>query len=90
MSTPVRLFALVSSVLVMVAVAPAAALAGTPVTWESEKGLDFLGYVTLLVGIPAGLFVVITILALATARRSYTPPAPGSEIHVPSDLPDHH
>jgi hypothetical protein len=82
MSTPARLLAIVTSALAMLVVAPAAALADAPTTWETEEGLDWLGYSILLVGIPAALFVAIWLFSLATARRNYVPPAPGSEIHV--------
>ena len=36
-----------------------------------------------------GLFVIITLFALLTARKNYVPPAPGSEIHVRTDTIPH-
>ncbi|MFT4188881.1 MAG: hypothetical protein QM621_09905 [Aeromicrobium sp.] len=80
MPTPARLLALVTSVLVMLVMAPAAALADAPNTWEVEKEpLDVLGYLVLLVGIPGALFAVIWVIAFALSRKNYTAPAPGSE-----------
>ena len=32
-----------------------------------------------------GLFVLISLFALLTARNNYVPPAPGNEIHVRTD-----
>ncbi|WP_229055084.1 hypothetical protein [Aeromicrobium sp. Leaf350] len=90
MSTPARLFALVSSVLTMLVVAPAAAMADTPITWEQEEGLGWLGYSVLLVGIPVGLIVVIWVLTSLLSRNNYVPPAPGNEVHVSTGDVDHH
>ena len=90
MSTPARLLALATTVLTMIVIAPAAAMADAPASWESEEGLDWLGYVVLLVGIPVGLIVVIWVLTALLARKNYVPPAPGNEIHVAASAVDHH
>ncbi|EFQ83663.1 hypothetical protein HMPREF0063_11326 [Aeromicrobium marinum DSM 15272] len=80
MLTPVRLFAVVTSVLVTVLATASAGAADAPTTWEATEGLSGLEYLGLLVGIPAALFGVIWLFALLTARRNYVPPAPGTEI----------
>lgn len=90
MSTPARLLALATTVLTMIVIAPAAAMADAPATWESEEGLDWLGYLVLLVGIPVGLIVVIWVLTALLSRKNYVPPAPGNEIHVAASAVDHH
>jgi hypothetical protein len=43
--------------------APVAALADTPAAWEDEKHVSGLQFLVVLVLIPAGLFVVISLLA---------------------------
>ena len=43
--------------------APVAAFADTPASWENEKHVSGLQFLVVLVLIPAGLFVVISLLA---------------------------
>lgn len=43
--------------------APVAAFADTPAAWENEKHVSGLQFLVVLVLIPAGLFVVISLLA---------------------------
>lgn len=90
MSTPARLLALATTVLTMIVIAPAAAMADAPATWEYEEGLDWLGYTVLLAGIPVALIAVIWVLTALMSRKNYVPPAPGNEIHVSSSTVDHH
>ncbi|MEG9225200.1 hypothetical protein [Aeromicrobium sp. Sec7.5] len=90
MSTPARLLALATTVVTMIVIAPAAALADAPAAWETEEGLGWLGYLVLLAGIPVGLIAVIWVLTALLSRKNYVPPAPGNEIHVSSGAVDHH
>ncbi len=90
MSTPARLLALATTVLTMIVIAPAAAMADAPLSWETEEGLSWLGYTTLLVGIPVGLIVVIWVLTSLLSRNNYVPPEPGTELTTSSSSVDHH
>ncbi len=90
LSARARLSALALSVLATVLVTPAAAHADAPVTWETEEGLDWLGYLLLIVGIPAGIAIVLALFSLALHRNNFTPAEPGNEIHVATGAVDHH
>ena len=90
MSTPARLLALATTVLTMIVLAPAAALADAPVAWETEEGLGFFGYLVLLGGIPVAMIVVIWVLTALLSRKNYVPPEPGNEIHVSASDVVHH
>ena len=65
----------------------AAAFADQPAggAWPDGPERSHLYLLILFGGGTLGLFVVITLFALLTARNNYVPPAPGKEIHKVSD-----
>jgi hypothetical protein len=65
----------------------AAAFADRPAggAWPDGPERSHLDQLILFGGGTVGLFVVITLFALLTARNNYVPPAPGKEIHKASD-----
>ena len=58
-----RGFAALAVGLLVVVCSPALALADTPAAWENEKHVSGLQFLVVLVLIPAGLFLVISLLA---------------------------
>lgn len=80
MSTPARLTASVSLAVVMVLGSAASALADAPVTWEEEQGRSTLDALLYFGGGTVGLFVLVTLFGLLTARNNYVPPPPSTEI----------
>lgn len=56
------------------------ALADTPATWDDPEPTSRLDNLILFGGSTLGLTLLITLFALVTARRNYTPPPPGTEI----------
>lgn len=62
-STARRAVLAVSLTLFGLLLAPVAAFADTPAAWQNEKHVSGLQFLLVLVLIPAGLFVVITLLA---------------------------
>jgi hypothetical protein len=93
MRTPARLLALASAFVVTFFAGSAAAFADQPAggAWPDGPHRSHLDQLILFGGGTVGLFVVITLFALLTARNNYVPPAPGNEIHKASDTtPVHH
>jgi hypothetical protein len=58
------------------------ALADSPSTWNSGPSRTLLENIVFFGGSVVGLFVVITLFALLTARNNFVPepPEPGSEV----------
>ena len=65
----------------------AAAFADEPAesAWPDGKDRSDLWLLVFFGGGTVGLFVIISLFALLTARNNYVPPAPGNEIHVRTD-----
>jgi hypothetical protein len=87
MRTPARLFGLALSFVVTFFAGSAAAFADEPTgsAWPEGPERSDLWLLVVFGGGTVGLFVIITLFALLTARNNYVPPAPGKEIHVLSD-----
>jgi hypothetical protein len=87
MRTPARLFGLAFSFVVTFFAGLAAAFAAEPTgpAWPDGPHRSDLYLLILFGGGTVGLFVIITLFALLTARTNYVPPAPGNEIHVRTD-----
>ena len=91
MSTFSRALAVVSTAVVIVVASSTAALADAPTTWENPPHTSTLQMLGLLVGAPAGLFVLIALFALVVSRRNYVPPAPSTEVErAPGSAAAHH
>lgn len=84
MRTPARLLGLALSFVVTFFAGATAAFADEPASaaWPDGKDRSDLWLLIVFGGGTVGLFVVITLFALLTARKNYVPPAPGNEIHV--------
>lgn len=87
MRTPARLLAPALAFVVTFVAGSAAAFADEPKggAWPDGEHRSDLWLLVLFGGGTLGLFVLITLFALLTARRNYVPPAPGTEIHVRTD-----
>lgn len=71
----------------------ATALADAPADsyWGGGEERSDLWLLVVFGGGTVGLFIVISLFGLLTARTNYVPPAPGNEIHVlPDDAPTPH
>lgn len=91
MNSVSRVVTVVSTALVLVLAGASASVADSPTTWEEGPATDTLYYLTLLLAIPAGLFVLIALFGLLTARRNYVPPAASTEVEKAGDhTPAHH
>ena len=87
MRTPARLFGLALSFVVVFFGGATAAFAAEPASpaWPDGKDRSDLWLLVVFGGGTVGLFVIISLFALLTARNNYVPPAPGNEIHVRTD-----
>ncbi len=87
MRTPARLLGLAFAFVITFFAGSAAAFADEPTggAWPDGEERSNLYLLVLFGGGTVGLFVIITLFALLTARNNYVPPAPGKEIHVLSD-----
>jgi hypothetical protein len=93
MRTPARLLGLALAFVVTFSAGSAAAFADQPTgpAWPEGPERSHLFLLVLFGGGTVGLFVIITLFALLTARNNYVPPAPGKEIHKAADTtPAHH
>ncbi|MEH3033284.1 MAG: hypothetical protein PGN07_04385 [Aeromicrobium erythreum] len=73
MNSVTRTLSVVSATFVLVLAGASASFADAPTTWEDGPTTDFLYYLTLLVAIPAGLFVVVSLFGLLTAPQELRP-----------------
>lgn len=87
MRTPARVLGLALSFVVMFAAGTGAALADQPIgdAWPDGEGRSTLDTLLLFGGATVGLYILISLFGLLTARRNYVPPAPGSEIATAGD-----
>ncbi|MCW2824734.1 MAG: hypothetical protein JWQ91_1651 [Aeromicrobium sp.] len=94
MRTPARVLTLALSFVTMFVAGSAAALADAPVgssTWPNEDDKSSLDLLILFGGGTVGLFVIISLFALLTARNNYVPPPPSTELETTGDhTPAHH
>lgn len=87
MRTPARLLGPALAFVVTFFAGSAAAFADEPTggAWPDGEDRSQLWLLVVFGGGTLGLFVIITLFALLTARKNYVPPAPGKEIHKVSD-----
>jgi hypothetical protein len=84
MQTPSRIALVLAAVAGFVFGGAGSALADTPATWVDPEPETKLHYLVLFGGSTLGLFLAITLFALLTARRNYTPPPPSTDVEVHS------
>jgi hypothetical protein len=94
MKTAARVLGLVLATVVMFVAGSGAAFADAPVgsAWP-EATKSTLDHVILFGGGTAGLFILVVLLGLLTARRNYVPPSPSTELETTSgtgNTPAHH
>ncbi|MCW2751803.1 MAG: hypothetical protein JWR83_2913 [Aeromicrobium sp.] len=87
MTTPARVISLVFATVATVAASSAAAWADSPVgpAWPTPHNRSVLGELVFFGGFTIGLYILIVLFGLLTARKNFTPAAPGKEIHVASE-----
>ncbi len=87
MRTPARLLGPAFAFVITFFAGSAAAFADEPTgsAWPDGPHRSHLDLLILFGGGTVGLFVLISLFALLTARKNYVPPAPGNEIHVRTD-----
>ncbi len=87
MRTPARLLGPAFAFVITFFAGSAAAFADEPTggAWPDGPDRSHLDLLILFGGGTVGLFVLISLFALLTARNNYVPPAPGNEIHVRTD-----
>jgi hypothetical protein len=95
MKTAARVLGLVLATVVMFVAGSGAAFADAPVgsAWPEAPTKSTLDHVILFGGGTAGLFILVVLLGLLTARRNYVPPSPSTELETTSgngNTPAHH
>ncbi|MEJ7635907.1 hypothetical protein [Aeromicrobium sp.] len=93
MRTPARVLGLALAFVVTFFASSAAALADAPASpaWPDGQERSDLYLLVLFGGGTLGLFVLIALFGLLTARNNYVPPAPGNEIQkIPDSTPTRH
>lgn len=93
MKTPARVLSLVLATVVMFAAGSGAAFADAPVgsAWPKGSPKSTLDVLILFGGGTVGLFILISLFGLLTARHNYVPPSPGTELETTGDnTPAHH
>lgn len=93
MKTPARVLGLVLATVVMFAAGSGAAFADAPVgpAWPKGPEKSHLDLLILFGGGTVGLFILVSLFGLLTARRNYVPPTPGTELETTSgSAPAHH
>ena len=93
MKAPVRIVTLLATVTVWLFATSASALADSPASpdWPAPPERSVLDNVLLFGGGTVGLFVLIWLFGLLTARNNYVPPEPGTDVEVAAgNTPAHH
>lgn len=80
MQTPSRVAVVLVAIAGVVFFGAGSAFADAPATWEDPESQSNLDNLVLFGGATVGLFVLIALLALLTARNNYTPPPPSTDI----------
>jgi len=83
MTTPTRVFGLLLATATFVAIGAASAIADEPdsAAWPDGEGRSVLDTLIFFGGGTVGLFVVISLLGLMTARTNFKP-EPGAELET--------
>lgn len=93
MKTPARVLGLVLVTVVTFAAGSGAAFADAPTgsAWPDGEGRSALDTIILFGGGTVGLFVLVALFGLLTARHNYVPPSPSTELETTSgNSPAHH
>ncbi|MGQ2912933.1 MULTISPECIES: hypothetical protein [unclassified Aeromicrobium] len=93
MKAPARILAVVVSTLVVLGTTSATAWADSPASeaWPAAPERSWLEWLLLFGGGTVGLFVVVSLFGLLTARNNYVPPAPSTDLEVaPGNEAAHH
>ena len=93
MKTPARVLGLVLATVVTFIAGSGAAFADAPTggAWPEGEGRSVLDTIILFGGGTVGLFIVVALFGLLTARNNYVPPAPSTELEPVGDhRPAHH
>ncbi len=93
MTTPTRVFAVLLGTATYVAVGAASAWADEPdsAAWPDGEGRSVLDTLLLFVGGTVGLFILISLFGLMTARRNFIPAPPSTDLEkAPSSSAAHH
>jgi hypothetical protein len=85
MSAPARIVALLTTAVVLLVGLSTPAMADSPSTWVDPGHRSALDTIVLFGGSTVGLFVLITLFALLTARNNYVPPPPSTDVERTSD-----
>lgn len=84
MKTPSRVAVVLVTVAGFVLVGAGSALADAPTTWVDPKPTSNLDTLLLFGGGTLGLFILVSLFALLTARTNYTPPPPSTDVEAHS------
>jgi hypothetical protein len=93
MKAPARILAVVVSTLVVLGTTAATAWADSPASeaWPSPPERSTLDTLLLFGGGTVGLFVVVSLFGLLTARNNYVPPPPSTDLEkAPGTDAAHH
>jgi putative flippase GtrA len=93
MKTPARVLGLVLATVVMFVAGSGAAFADAPTgsAWPEAADRGRLDNIVLFGGATVGLFILVVLFGLLTARRNYVPPSPSTELETTSgSTPAHH
>ena len=86
MTTPTRVLGLLLATATYVAIGAVSAVADAPdsAAWPEGEGRSVLDTLLFFGGGTVGLFVLISLFALLTARRNFTPAPPRTELEQAS------
>ncbi len=86
MTTPTRVFGLLFATATCLAIGASSAWADTPAgpAWPDGEGRSVLDTLVLFGGGTLGLFILVSLLGLLTARNNFTPASPGTELEQAS------
>jgi hypothetical protein len=93
MKTPARVLGLALATVVIVIAGSGTAFADAPTgsAWPRGEGKSHLDLLVLFGGGTVGLFILVVLFGLLTARNNYVPPSPSSELETTSgNSPAHH
>ncbi|MGI9085809.1 MAG: hypothetical protein ACR2FE_11060 [Aeromicrobium sp.] len=82
MKASARVVAILTFVAVPLVGLSTPALADSPSTWAEGESRSILENLIFFGGGTVGLFVLIALFALVTARNNYIPPPPSTEVEV--------
>lgn len=91
MKAPARTVVILTSAVVVLVGLSTPAFADAPSTWVDPEPRSWLDTLILFGGGTVGLFVLISLFALLTARNNYVPPPPGTDLAPTSNnIPAQH